>query len=249
MDRLREKIAVITGGNSGIGLATARRFVDEGAYVFISARRQAELDKAQSLIGRNVSAVPADVSVLADVDRLFGVVKAEKAVVDVLVANAGVIQHETIDTATAENFDWTFGVNARGVYFTVSRALPLMKPGGSIILVSSVASVMGNPAHGTYAASKAAVRSFARTWTAELSQRGIRVNVLSPGPVETPIIDAQFGSQEQADAARASMSARVPLGRMGRAEEIASVALFLASEDSSFVTGVDLAADGGLTQI
>jgi NAD(P)-dependent dehydrogenase (short-subunit alcohol dehydrogenase family) len=249
MSRLDGKVAVITGGSSGIGLATARKFVEEGAYVFITGRRQSELDKAKALIGKNVTTVQADASVLEDLDRLYRVVKETKGRVDIVFANAGFIEHQTIDVVTPEHFDKTFNINVRGLLFTVQKALPLMKERGSIILNASIVAVKGLPAHGVYGATKAAVRSFARTWTTELKDRGIRVNTLSPGATETPIIDGQFTSKEQADAAKASFAAATPMGRIGRPEELAAAALFLASDDSSFITGIDLQVDGGLVQV
>jgi NAD(P)-dependent dehydrogenase (short-subunit alcohol dehydrogenase family) len=249
MSKLDGKIAVITGGSSGIGLASAKRFVDEGAYVFISGRRQSELDKAKATIGRNVTSIQGDVANLADLDRLFATVAAEKGRVDIVMASAGFVEHAPIDLATPEHFDKTFNINARGVFFTVQKALPLMKNGGSIVLVSSGMHLKGFPAHGTYSATKAALRSFARTWAVELKDRGIRVNTLSPGAIDTPIIQSQFKTKEEADGARAMFAQITPLGRIGRPEEMASAALFLASSDSSYSTGIDLVADGGVTQV
>ena len=249
MPKLTGKIAVITGGSSGIGLATAKRFVDEGAYVFITGRRQAELDKAKVIIGRNVTTVQGDVADLGDLDRLFAQVQKEQGVVDIVVTSAGFVEHASIDVATPAHFDKTFGINARGVFFTVQKALPLMTRGGSIVLVSSGLHMKGLPEHGTYSATKAALRSFARTWAMELKDRGIRVNNLSPGAIDTPIIDGQFKTAEEADGARAMFAQITPLGRIGRAEEMAAAALFLASDDSSYSTGIDLVADGGLTQV
>jgi NAD(P)-dependent dehydrogenase (short-subunit alcohol dehydrogenase family) len=249
MSKLSGKVAVITGGSSGIGLAAARRFVDEGAYVFVTGRRQLELDKARTAIGRNVTAVQGDVANLADLDRLYAQIKAAKGVIDIVVASAGFVEHASIDTATPEHFDKTFGINARGLFFTVQKALPLMTRGGAIVLVSSVLHLKGLPAHGTYSATKAAVRSFARTWAMELKDRGIRVNTLSPGAIDTPIIDGQFKTRQEADGARAMFAQLTPLGRIGQPDEMASAALFLASNDSSFSTGIDLVADGGLTQV
>ncbi|WAS92525.1 SDR family NAD(P)-dependent oxidoreductase [Nannocystis punicea] len=249
MGKLNGKIAVITGGSSGIGLATAKKFVAEGAHVFITGRRRAELDAAVAAIGGNVTAVQGDVADLADLDRLYARVAADKGVVHIVVANAGVIERRTLAAVTPEHFDRTFAINARGAFFTVQKALPLMTQGGSIVFVSSAVHLLGLPEHGVYAATKAAVRSFTRTLAAELKGRKIRVNNLSPGPVETPIIDGQFASKEQADAERAAFVAVTPLARIGRPEELAAAALFLASDDSSFSTGIDLVADGGISQV
>ena len=246
MSRLTGKIAVVTGGNSGIGLATAKRFVEEGAYVFIAGRRQAELDKATQLIGSNVRAVQGDVTRLEDLERLFEIVAKEKGHLDVLVANSGIVEQVKLEDIGNEHYDRTFDVNARAPLFTVQKALPLMRQGGSIILVGSIAAYMGFPAHSTYSATKAVIRSYARTWTAEFQARGIRVNTLSPGPIDTPIIDGQATTKEGADAIRAHFVSVIPLGRMGRAEEIANAALFLASDESSFVAGIDLSVDGGM---
>jgi NAD(P)-dependent dehydrogenase (short-subunit alcohol dehydrogenase family) len=249
MAKLAGKVAVVTGGSSGIGLSAAKRFVEEGAYVFITGRRQSELDKAKASIGRNVTAISGDVANLADLDRTFEIVKREKGTLDVVVASAGFVEHQTIDTATPEHFDKTFNINARGVFFTVQKALPLMTRGGSIVLVSSGLNLKGLAAHGTYSATKAALRSFARTWANELKGRGIRVNTLSPGAIDTPIIDGQFKTKGEADNARAMFASLTPLGRIGNADEMAAAALFLASSDSSYSTGIDLVADGGLTQV
>jgi NAD(P)-dependent dehydrogenase (short-subunit alcohol dehydrogenase family) len=247
--QLKNKVAVITGGSSGIGLATAKRFVEEGAYVYITGRRQAELDRASALIGKNVSAVKGDVANLADLDRLYRVVAADKGAVDIVFANAGFVEHQTIDQLTLEHYDKTFNINLRGVMFTVQKALPLMKRGGSIILNSSIVADKGLPAHGAYGATKAALRSLAKTWTVELKDRGIRVNTLSPGATDTPIIDGQFSTKAQADAAREAFSSKTPLGRLGRPEELAAAALFLASDSSSYITGIDLPVDGGFAQV
>ena len=249
MAKLEGKIAVVTGGSSGIGLAAAKRFVEEGAYVFIVGRRQSELDKAKAEIGRNVTAVQADVANLDDLDRLYSVVKDQKGAVDIVVASAGVVELKLTADATPAHFDKTFGINARGVYFTVQKALPLLRKGGSVVLVSSGLHLKGLPEYGTYAATKAALRSFARTWAMELKDRGIRVNTLSPGAIDTPIIDGQFKSKEEADGGRAFFASITPLGRIGRPEEMASAVLYLASDDSSYSTGIDLVADGGITQV
>jgi NAD(P)-dependent dehydrogenase (short-subunit alcohol dehydrogenase family) len=243
MGRLDGKVAVITAATSGMALATAKLFVDEGAYVFITGRRQKQLDDAVKAIGRNVVGVQGDAGNLADLDRLYDVVKREKSRIDVLFANAGYMEAATIGEMTEENFDRTFDLNVRGTLFTVQKALPLIVDGGSIILNGSVASVKGFPAFGVYNASKAAIRSFARTWTVELKARKIRVNVLSPGPIDTGIFD------DLPKGAKEAFVALVPRGTIGRPEEIATAALFLASSDSSFVFGIELFVDGGVGQI
>ncbi|KAA0680912.1 SDR family NAD(P)-dependent oxidoreductase [Neorhizobium sp. P12A] len=249
MSGLEGKVAVITGGSSGIGLATAKRFVREGAHVFITGRRQAELDKAKAEIGRNVTTVQGDVASLADLDRLYDAVKAEKGAVDIVVANAGFIEHAKIFDLSETHYDKTMDINVKGVVFTVQKALPLMNRGGSIIVVSSIVNVKGIPAHGTYTAAKAAVRGLVRVWAQELKDRGIRVNTLSPGATETPIIRGQFESDEASDAAKGVFASMTPLGRLGLPEELAAGAYFLASDESSYVTGIDLPVDGGLAQV
>lgn len=249
MSHLAGKVAVITGGSSGIGLATAKRFVKEGAYVFITGRRQPELDRAKAEIGANVTTVQGDVANLVDLDRLYATVKAEKGTVDIVVANAGFIEHATIFDLSEAHYDKTMDINVKGVVFTVQKALPLMTRGGSIVVVSSIINVKGVPAHGTYAAAKAGVRALVRVWAQELKDRGIRVNSLSPGATETPIIRGQFDSDEASDAAKTLFSSMTPLGRIGLPEEIAAGAYFLASDESSFVTGIDLPIDGGLAQV
>lgn len=249
MGKLDGKVAVITGGSSGIGLAAAKAFVNEGAYVFIAGRRQPELDKAKAAIGRNVSTVQIDVAKLVDLERLFGQVKAEKGGLDILVASAGFVEMAPMAAVTPEHFDKTFAINARGVFFTVQKAVPLMRDGGSIVLVSSGAHLKGIPFYVTYSATKAALRSFARSMAAELKDRGIRVNTLSPGAIDTPIIDGQFKTKEEADGAREMFKQMTPLGRIGKPEEMAKAILFLASDDSSYTTGADLVADGGMTQL
>jgi NAD(P)-dependent dehydrogenase (short-subunit alcohol dehydrogenase family) len=249
MSKLEGKVAVITGGSSGIGLATAKRLVEEGAYVFITGRRGTELAIAEGEIGHNVTTVQGDISNLEDLDRLYATVLEQKGHLEIVVANAGMVEHAPIDTATPEHFDKTFNVNARGTFFTVQKALPLMKNGGSIILVSSGLHQKGVPAHGTYSATKAAIRSFSRTWAAELKGRGIRVNTLSPGIVDTPIIDGQFPTKEAAAGARAGFTKATPMGRLGRPEELAAAVFYLASDESSFITGIDLPVDGGITQL
>ncbi|KAF5406942.1 MAG: Glucose 1-dehydrogenase 4 [Candidatus Udaeobacter sp.] len=245
--KLSAKIAVITGGSSGIGLATAKRFVEEGAYVFITGRRQAELDKAVAEIGRNVTGVQGDVSNLDDLDRLYKEVETKKGKLDVLFANAGIAEPVPTPDVTPEHYDRTFDINTRGVFFAVHKALPLMKDGGSIIVNGSGAWQKGIPMYAAYAATKAALRSFVRTWTAEFAGKGIRANVISPGPVETPILEGQFG--ENTDAVKERFKAMVPMGRIGKPEEIASAAVFLASEESSYITGIDLPVDGGLVAV
>jgi NAD(P)-dependent dehydrogenase (short-subunit alcohol dehydrogenase family) len=249
MTRLQGKVAVITGGNSGIGLATAKRFVDEGASVFIFGRRQSEMGKAIAMIGGDVNAVQGDASEPGDLDRLYATVQDTKGKIDVLFANAGVVEHRTINELSPEHFDKIFHLNVRGVAFTVQKALPLMRDGGSIILTGSIAGVKGLPSHGAYSASKAAVRSFARTWTMELKDRCIRVNTISPGAIDTPMMDNQVSTPQEAAVFRARYAQATPLGRLGRPDEIASAALFLASEDSSFVAGIDLFVDGGIAQV
>jgi NAD(P)-dependent dehydrogenase (short-subunit alcohol dehydrogenase family) len=249
MGRLEGKIAVITGGNSGIGLATAQRFAAEGAHVFITGRRQGELDAAVRQIGKNVTGVQGDVSNLADLDRLYTVVKEQKGRIDILFANAGLGEFAPLGKISEAHFDKTFNVNVKGVLFTVQKALPLFQDGGSIILNASIVSSKGMEAFSVYSATKAAVRSFARTWTADLKGRKIRVNAISPGPIETPAINGLAQSEEQSEQIRASLVAAVPMGRMGSADEIAKAAVFLASDDSSYITGIELFVDGGLAQV
>ncbi len=249
MPALQGKVAIITGGSSGIGLAIAKRFVAEGAYVFITSRRQSELDKAVGEIGRNVTSIQGDVSQLEDLDRLYAAVSSEGRRIDIVVANAGFVEKAPVATATPEHFDRTFNTNARGAFFTVQKALPLMNDGGSIILITSAGKDKATPGRSAYSGTKAALRSFVRTWTIELKDRGIRSNVLSPGATETPILDGLFNSKESAEAGRAQFVAATPLGRMGRPEEIAAGALFLASSEGSFIAGIDLVVDGGLSAV
>ena len=249
MSRLQGKVAVITGGSSGIGLATAQRFVREGAFVYIVGRRQRELNLAAALIGQRVATVQGDVQNIGDLDRLFAKIREEKGSIDVLVANSGFIDPQSLVDTTEENFDKTFGTNVRGLLFTAQKALPLINEGGAIVLISSIAAFKGISNYTSYSATKAAVRSFVRTWTAELKDRGIRVNAISPGAVDTPIIDAQSATKEGADAIRASFKAATPLSRLGRPEEIAAAALFLASDEGSYVAGADLVVDGGLSAL
>jgi NAD(P)-dependent dehydrogenase (short-subunit alcohol dehydrogenase family) len=240
--KLQGKMAVITGGTSGIGLAAAKLFVKEGAYVFITGRRQKELDAALQAIGRNVTGVQGDVARLADLDRLYEAVKT-KGRIDVVFANAGVAEFAPLGKITEEHFDKLFDTNVKGTLFTVQKALALMNDGGSIILNGSVASVKGTPAFGVYGATKAALRSFVRTWTSDLKDRHIRSNVVSPGPTDTPIVDGQ------PEDAIARIVSTIPMGRMGDPDEVAKAALFLASDDSSFVTGIELFVDGGRAQV
>ena len=243
MGKLQGKVAVITGGTTGIGLAAAKLFVEEGAYVFITGRRHKELDGAVIAIGDNVTGVQGDVCKLADLDRLYDTVKAEGRRIDVVFANAGFAEFAALGSITEEHFDKLFSINVKGALFTVQKALPLMNDGGSIILTGSVASVKGTPAFWVYGATKAAIRNFVRAWTIELKDRRIRSNVLSPGPTETPQVD------RQPPEAIARIVSTIPMGRMGSPEEIAKAALFLASDDSSFVTGIELFVDGGRGQI
>jgi len=243
MGKLEGKVAVITAGTSGMALATAKRFVEEGAYVFITGRSQEKLDAAVKSVGRNVTGVQGDASKLADLDRLYETVKKEKGKIDILFASAGTGEFATLAEVTEEHFDNTFDLNVRGTLFTVQKALPLFNDNGSIMLNGSIAGVKGIPAFGVYGATKAAVRSFARTWLNELKDRRIRVNVISPGPIDTPALDP-LGEE-----AKAGFAQMIPRGEIGKPEEIAGVAAFLASDDSSFVNGVDLYVDGGIVAI
>jgi NAD(P)-dependent dehydrogenase (short-subunit alcohol dehydrogenase family) len=250
MGKLEGKIALVTGGNSGIGLATAKRFVEEGAFVYITGRRQDSLDEAVKLIGKNVTAVQGDVSKLADLDRLFAQIRDEKGRLDVVFANAGGGEFAALGNYTEEHFDKTFDINVKGLVFTVQKALPLLPDGATIVLNASIVSMKGMPQFGVYSATKAAVRSFARTWTNELKDRGIRVNVVSPGPIDTPAITGLVGNDSEQDKQlRASLAGSVPLGRMGTPDELAKTVVFLASDDSSFVAGVELFVDGGYVAV
>jgi len=243
MGKLKGKVAVITAATSGMALATAKLFVEEGAYVFITGRRQDALDKAVKAIGRNVTGVQGDAGVLADLDRLYDVVKREKGKIDILFASAGAGELTKIGEVTEEGFDKIFDLNVRGTLFTVQKALPLFNDGGSIFMNGSIAGIKGFPNFSVYSASKAAVRSFARTWLVDLKDRNIRVNVLSPGTIDTPILDPLGPEMKEA------FKSLIPRGEMGRPEEIATAALFLASSDSSFVNGIELFVDGGTAQI
>jgi NAD(P)-dependent dehydrogenase (short-subunit alcohol dehydrogenase family) len=244
MGKLEGKVAVVTGGSSGMALASAKQFVDEGAYVFITGRRQEALDEAVGLIGRNVTGVRGDAANLADLDRLFDTVRREKGKIDVLYANAGWGEAVPLGEITEQHYDAIFNLNTRGTLFTVQKALPLFNDGGSIFMTGSVASVKGFPGYAVYAASKAALRAFARGWLNELKGRNIRVNVLSPGPIATPMQDQVLTAE-----AKQMFETLIPRGTMGRPEEIAAAAVFLASDESSFVNGVDLAVDGGFSAI
>jgi NAD(P)-dependent dehydrogenase (short-subunit alcohol dehydrogenase family) len=243
MGKLKGKVAVITAATSGMALATAKLFVEEGAYVFITGRRQDALDKAVKAIGRNVTGVQGDAGVLADLDRLYDVVKREKGKIDILFASAGAGELTKIGEVTEEGFDKIFDLNVRGTLFTVQKALPLFNDGGSIFMNGSIAGIKGFPNFSVYSASKAAVRSFARTWLVDLKDRNIRVNVLSPGTIDTPILDPLGPEMKEA------FKSLIPRGEMGRPEEIATAALCLASSDSSFVNGIELFVDGGTAQI
>jgi NAD(P)-dependent dehydrogenase (short-subunit alcohol dehydrogenase family) len=244
MKKLEGKVAVITGGSSGIGLATAQRFVSEGAHVFITGRRQSELDAAVKQIGKNnVTGVQGDVSNLADLDRLYATVREQKGRIDILFANAGIIEPAPIESITESHFDKILNVNVKGLLFTVQKALMLFQDGGSIILTSSITGSKAYEGSSVYSATKAAIRSFARTWTVDLKQRKIRVNAISPGPIDTPMTS---GADEQV---MTSVISTIPMARMGRPDEIAKAVSFLASDDSSYVTGIELFVDGGAAQI
>jgi NAD(P)-dependent dehydrogenase (short-subunit alcohol dehydrogenase family) len=253
MKMLEGKVAVITGGNSGIGLATAQRFVEEGADVFITGRRQSELDAAVKQIGKNVTGVQGDVSNTADLDRLYDTVKQQKGRINVLFANAGVGEFVPLEAITEAHFDKTFNINVKGLLFTVQKALPLFQDGGSIILTASIASSKGAGALSVYSATKAAIRSFARTWTVDLKHRKIRVNAISPGSIVTPgyrtSLRGLVQTAEQLEQFKASQVGTIPLGRIGSPEDVAKVVSFLASDDSSYVTGIELSVDGGMAQI
>ncbi|GAA0265289.1 SDR family NAD(P)-dependent oxidoreductase [Pseudomonas rhodesiae] len=249
MSRLNGKIAVITGGNSGIGLASAIRFAQEGAQVVIVGRRQEELDKALDLIGPHAIAIQGDIAKLDDLERIFAQIKATKGRIDVLFANAGLGDFEPIGSITEASFDRTFGINVKGTLFTVQNALPLMSAGSSIMLTGSTTGTMGTPAFSVYSATKAALRNFARSWALDLKGTGIRVNVISPGPISTPGLDLALSGTGQKDAIIDDMTGQIPLGRIGQAEEVAAAALFLASDESSFMTGSEMFVDGGFAQV
>jgi NAD(P)-dependent dehydrogenase (short-subunit alcohol dehydrogenase family) len=249
MAKLSGKIALVTGGNSGIGLATAKLFAEEGAKVVITGRRQEALDEAARIIAPSVLAVQGDVAKMADLDRLFSTIKNKFGHLDVLFANAGFPEFAPLGQVTEDQFDRQFDTNVKGLFFTVQKALPLLRDGSSIILTASGAGQKGMEASSVYAATKAAVRSFARTWTTDLKGRKIRVNAVSPGPIDTPIFGKMGISEEQAQGFKQAVAGMVPMGRIGTVEEVARTVLFLASSDSSYITGIDLAADGGLAQV
>jgi len=249
MNRLEGKVALITGGNSGIGLATAKQFVNEGAYVFVTGRRDPELATAIKEIGRNVTGVQGDVSNLGDLDRLFAQIKREKGKLDVVFANAGVAKYALFGTITEEHYDLIFNINVKGLLFTVQKALPLLPDGASIILNASIVASKGLSSNSVYSATKAAVRSFARTWTTDLKDRRIRVNAVSPGPIETPGLNDLVASTGAGEERLKMISNNVPLGRLGKPDEIAKAVVFLASDDSSYVTGTELFVDGGFAQV
>ncbi len=248
-NKLEGKIAVITGGNSGIGLATAKRFVSEGANVFIFGRRQNEIDAGISEIGKNVIGIQGDVSNLADLDRLYDVVKDQKGHLDILFANAGIPQFAPLEEISEEHFDKIFRINVKGLLFTVQKALPILEDGGSIILNASIGTSKGVGGSSVYSATKASVRSFARTWTVDLRDRKIRVNAISPGPIDTPIFSSITQNEEQSELFKKNIIKAVPMKRMGNPDEVAKVVSFLASDESSYVTGIELFVDGGLAQI
>jgi NAD(P)-dependent dehydrogenase (short-subunit alcohol dehydrogenase family) len=249
MGKLDGKIALVTGGNSGIGLTTAKQFVREGAYVFITGRRDAELAAAVKQIGENVTGVQGDVSNVADLDRLFAQIKQEKGKLHIVFANAGVARYAALGAINEEFFDSIFDTNVKGVLFTVQKALPLLPDGASIILNASMVGSKGLPAYSVYSATKAAVRSFARTWTTDLKERRIRVNAVSPGSIDTPGARDLLASSEVGEKRKKMIAESIPLGRFGTPDETAKAVVFLASDDSSYVTGTELFVDGGFAQV
>ncbi len=249
MSRLEGKVAVISGGNSGIGLAIAQRFVKEGAHVFIFARRREALDEAVKLIGANVTAIQADASKLADLDRVAAAVRSAKGKVDVVVSNAALVEQVPLPEITEDHYDRTFDLNAKAPLFLVQKLLPMMGRGGSIILVASAMHTMGLANHSTYAATKAALRSYSRTWAAEFKDSGIRANTLSPGVVDTPMLDSQATTPAEAAAIREGYANYTPMRRLAHPDELAAAALFLASDESSFMTGSDMVVDGGVSNV
>jgi NAD(P)-dependent dehydrogenase (short-subunit alcohol dehydrogenase family) len=248
-DRFNNKVVVVTGGSSGIGLASAKAFSAEGAFVFITGRRQEALDAAVKQIGGRVTAVRGDMANLTDIDRLYDAVQQKHAQIDVLFANAGGGEMVALGAITEEHYQWTFDTNVKGVLFTVQKALPLLKDGASIILTSSTTSISGTPAFSVYSATKAAIRNFARNWMLDLKDRHIRVNAISPGVTDTAGLDELFGGGAQAQGTRDYLASLIPAGRVGQPEEIAKAVLFLASDDASFVNGIELFVDGGQAQI
>src|SRR5262252_8089277 len=249
MGKLEGKIALVTGGSSGIGLATAKLFVQEGAYVFITGRRDPELAEAAEQIGRNVTALRGDVSNLGDLDRLFAQIKLEKGRLDVVFANAGIAKYAPLGAITEDLYDSIFNINVKGLVFTVQKALPLLPDGASIVLNASIVASKGLAANSVYSATKAAVRSFARTWTTDLKDRRIRVNAISPGSIETPGLNDLLASSDAGERRRKMISGSVPLGRFGTPDEIAKAVVFLASDDASYITGTELFVDGGIAQV
>jgi NAD(P)-dependent dehydrogenase (short-subunit alcohol dehydrogenase family) len=249
MGKLNGKVALITGGNSGIGLATAKRFVQEGAYVFVTGRTQSKLDAAVKEVGSNVTGVQGDVANMGDLDRLFEQIKREKGKLDIVFANAGIAKYAAFGTIDEEHFDSIFSANVKGLLFTVQKALPLLPDGASVILNASVVGSRGLPINSVYAATKAAVRSFARTWTTDLKSRHIRVNAVSPGPIDTEGLRQLVGSSEAGKQRLENLNSIVPMGRLGTPDEIAKAVVFLASDDSSYITGIELFVDGGMNQV
>jgi NAD(P)-dependent dehydrogenase (short-subunit alcohol dehydrogenase family) len=249
MSKLQGKIALVTGGNSGIGLATAKQFVNEGAYVFVTGRREAELAEAVKAIGRNVTSVQGDVSNLGDLDRLFAQIEHDKGRVDIVFANAGAAKYAPLGSITEELYDSIFDINVKGLLFTVQKALPLIPDGGAIILNASIVASKGLAANSVYSATKAAVRSFARTWTTDLKARRIRVNAVSPGSTDTPGLSNLLASSQVGEERRKMIANAVPLGRLGTPDEIAKAVVFLASDDASYITGAELFVDGGFAQV
>jgi len=249
MGKLEGKVALVTGGNSGIGLATAKEFVNEGAFVFITGRRESELAAAVKEIGRHVTGVQGDVSNLGDLDRLFEQIKREKGTLDIVFANAGVARYAPLGEITEDFYDSIFNVNVKGLLFTVQKALPLMPDGASVILNASIVASKGFSANSVYSATKAAVRSFARTWTTDLKARHIRVNAVSPGAIDTPGLNDLLASSETGQQRAKMIASAVPLDRLGRPTEIAKAVVFLASDDSSYISGTELFVDGGLAQV
>jgi NAD(P)-dependent dehydrogenase (short-subunit alcohol dehydrogenase family) len=247
--KLAGKIALVTGGNSGIGLATAQRFIAEGAFVFITGRRQAELDAAVQTLGSQAFGIQGDVSNLADLDRAIATIKEQKGRIDMLFANAGIAEFAALDAVTEVQYDRQFDINVKGTFFTVQKALPLLPDGAAIVLMASIVGSKGFESNSVYSATKAAIRSLARTLTSDLKARKIRVNAVSPGPIETPALNNVLDSPEQVAQFKAQMTSVVPMGRIGEADEIAKAVVFLASDDSSYVTGVELFVDGGMAQV